>query len=250
MTLRTSLMIAAIASLPSLTAVAGEPASTTSTTSTTSTNERVEVRRVVVAGDAHASVPEHSVAVFSRAVDGGAPSMSVQLLGKDGAEPETFDLAEVQVGETKRFTSDSGREVEITRTADGITLAIDGKTIELPGLGGAPGEGTVAWTSDANASGEDTDVVIAGAPQLSHVFVAQMPASIDVESLESVKKLRPEIHDEVVAALEEILASPDLLALHGLPPMAGAFAAAPGPGGEQRHVVVKTIVVDDAKHVQ
>src|SRR5688572_20803894 len=186
MTHGTLLTMAAIAGLAALPSRAAE--------ATTSTTERVAVRRVAVGAQA---APEHSVAVFSRAVDGGAPSMSVQLLG-EGGEAEVFDLAEIEVGESRRFTSDSGREVEIARTEDGVTLTVDGKSIALPGLAGADGEGA-AW---AAASGPAENVVVmAGEP---HVLVARLPAAIDVESLESVKRLRPGIRDEVVAALKEI----------------------------------------------
>jgi len=242
MSSRTSLSLAALATLAALPLLAGEP---TTTTSTTRSTEHVAMRRIVVSDDSDAAVPEHSVAVFSRAVDGGAPTMSVQLLGKDGAAPESFDVAELAIGETKRFTSDSGREVEIGRTDDGITLAIDGKTIDLPGLSGA-GDSTMAWTTTANTTGEDMNVVVAGAPQ---VFVATMRDSIDFEKLESVKKLRPGIRDEVVAALKEILASPEVLTMHGLPGGAFAMASAPGADAHQQ-VVVKTIVVDGSKKVQ
>jgi hypothetical protein len=43
-----------------------------------------------------------------------------------------FDLQEMQQGESRSIVDESGRPILITRTADGFTFNVDGKTIELP----------------------------------------------------------------------------------------------------------------------
>ena len=58
--------------------------------------------------------------------------MQVIALGEDG-EALDIDLSDLEEGETRQFFTDSGKEVVATRTEDGITLEVDGKTIELLG---------------------------------------------------------------------------------------------------------------------
>ena len=47
-----------------------------------------------------------------------------------------FSLHEMQVGENQSVVDDEGRAVLITRNEDGFSFEVDGKTIEMPGLGG------------------------------------------------------------------------------------------------------------------
>lgn len=59
----------------------------------------------------------------------------------DGEEPQIFewhsddpdsDFSRLEVGESKTLKGDDGREVTVTRTADGLEVNVDGKTIAMP----------------------------------------------------------------------------------------------------------------------
>ncbi|MDJ0698495.1 MAG: hypothetical protein QNJ07_01455 [Woeseiaceae bacterium] len=46
-----------------------------------------------------------------------------------------FNLHDLQEGETQTISDASGKNVLVTRTADGFSLDVDGKTIEVPAIG-------------------------------------------------------------------------------------------------------------------
>lgn len=50
----------------------------------------------------------------------------------DVIELEADDL---EIGESRQFITDSGKEVVITRTEDGVDITIDGEELDLPALG-------------------------------------------------------------------------------------------------------------------
>ena len=62
------------------------------------------------------------------------------------------DLHGMQEGENRSIVDESGRNILITREADGFTLNIDGEIIELPMLFG--GYHAMAWSED----GDEVDV--------------------------------------------------------------------------------------------
>ena len=82
------------------------------------------------------------------------------LAGEDmriviNSEELGFDLRELhgmQEGENRSIVDESGRNILITREADGFTLNIDGEIIELPMLFG--GYHAMAWSED----GDEVDV--------------------------------------------------------------------------------------------
>ncbi|MDH4109328.1 MAG: hypothetical protein OEW35_13510 [Gammaproteobacteria bacterium] len=100
------------------------------------------------------------------AVDDGSGPVTVTLGGENA-----FDPAELQVGESRSIVDDDGRTVLVTRTADGIELSVDGRTIALPHI-----EGVHAGAHDANVDvkvmrlhgpgspGEDAVTIISGKP--------------------------------------------------------------------------------------
>ena len=78
---------------------------------------------IAVAGAAIADDPEvHFEREFKVLVDGDAEAIEV-------------DIDDMEVGETRQHFTDSGKEVLITKTEEGHTLEIDGKTIEIGGHG-------------------------------------------------------------------------------------------------------------------
>ncbi len=62
------------------------------------------------------------------------------------------DLHSMQEGENRSIIDESGRNILVTREADGFTLNIDGEIIELPMLFG--GHHAMAWSED----GDEVDV--------------------------------------------------------------------------------------------
>jgi hypothetical protein len=64
------------------------------------------------------------------------------------------DLHGMQEGENRSIVDESGRNILVTREANGFTLNIDGEIIELPMLFG--GRYSMAWTED----GDETDVSV------------------------------------------------------------------------------------------
>ncbi len=49
---------------------------------------------------------------------------------------EVFSLPELAVGETRTITTQSGKEITLSKSENGLSLVLDGKTIDLPGVGG------------------------------------------------------------------------------------------------------------------
>ncbi len=49
---------------------------------------------------------------------------------------EVFSLPELAVGETRSITTESGKEITLSKSENGLSLVLDGKTIDLPGVGG------------------------------------------------------------------------------------------------------------------
>jgi hypothetical protein len=73
-------------------------------------------------------------------------TMAIKVVGEDSAHGKHFminsndfgfDLAEMQVGESRSIVDESGRNILVTRAEDGFSINIDGETIELPDFDGA-----------------------------------------------------------------------------------------------------------------
>ena len=80
--------------------------------------------------------------VASAAIAGEEHRSEIKIaIESDGDEPQVFewhsddpesDLSKLEVGESKMLTGDDGREVNVTRTEDGLEFTIDGKTVAMP----------------------------------------------------------------------------------------------------------------------
>lgn len=68
-----------------------------------------------------------------------------------------FNLHEMQVGENQSFVDKDGRAVLVTRTEDGFSFDVDGKTIEMPAFNGHHEKNV--WISD-DGSAPEVDVQI------------------------------------------------------------------------------------------
>lgn len=217
-----------------------------------SSEPRTDVRKamkVMVVDDANVAVagaPGRSIVVTARSVDGEKPALKIQVQGDDPAGAEAFELPELAPGETKTFTTSDGRAVEVTRTDEGLRLSVDGKEIVLPQIleatapdgAGLPGfahvETFVTTSGEGDADGAK-DVIVMHAPPA--MVMLREP---DVDHLESLKGLDPEVREKVIAALHEILSQPPGAMTSGfaysVPP-----PDAPAPAGAPHRVEVRRV---------
>jgi len=49
---------------------------------------------------------------------------------------EMFSLPDLQIGETKTITTQSGKNILVSKTEEGVSIELDGKTVELPSFSG------------------------------------------------------------------------------------------------------------------
>ena len=83
---------------------------------------------LALAAAATAGEPQHMN--FAIAIDDGDGPVALNLDSEDMG----FSLHDLQVGETRSIVDDTGRNVMVTRTAEGYTFDVDGKKIDLPML--------------------------------------------------------------------------------------------------------------------
>ena len=222
-------------------AVAGERVAQPRVRQQQEKQQREVTREVVVvkqSSDGTDDAAPHSIVVSTRHIDGEPGQTEVQVLGDDH-QFETFTLDELEKGDSQTFKTRDGRTLDVTRNDAGIVLSLDGKSIDLPQLAGlprvpgVPGEpGAMAFSFKTGGSFEDENVIVAtGGP---HVFVRSLSLSDeDFENLESLKGLDPDVREKVVAALQEILASPKVMAL--------AHGDTDASGETSPHVIVRKV---------
>ena len=80
--------------------------------------------------------------------DGGDGEIRIELDSDDIG----FNLDELQEGESRSIVDKSGQSILVTRTAEGYTFDVDGKTIDMPMLGGDHDK--MVWVDEDG----DTDV--------------------------------------------------------------------------------------------
>jgi len=97
------------------------------------------------------------------AVDDGAEPVAIDIGGASA-----FDPADLQVGETRSVVDENGRTVLFTRTADGMQVSVDGRTIELPGMPGphpGPHDGNMdIRVMRMHGPADDAITIISGKP--------------------------------------------------------------------------------------
>lgn len=67
--------------------------------------------------------------------EGESHEHSLALLLDGESETLTLDVDDLEVGETRQFFTEGGKEVVVTRTEDGYDLTVDGKEINIGGEG-------------------------------------------------------------------------------------------------------------------
>lgn len=58
--------------------------------------------------------------------------VKIKIAGDGDGDTIDLDIDDLEIGETRQFFTDSGKEVLLTREDDGIRLTVDGKEIEMP----------------------------------------------------------------------------------------------------------------------
>lgn len=119
--------------------------------------------------------------------------VKVMVKSDDSTEPtelnwvsDDADLENLAVGESKTLTGESGEEVTVTRTEDGMQFDIDGETIVLPEMDGMGHHGEhMVFVSKEGAHDmevEDIDVRVVG--HGSGMMQAHHPEGVTIISAE------------------------------------------------------------------
>lgn len=189
-----------------------------------------------------------TAAVASDELETGERTSLRLILDRDGA-PDRLnveDLGELEVGETRSFTTENGKSVVVTRDQEGLELDVDGKKIRV--VDGTPGDGDVmTWREHrvavdgepgqthqqvfvhSGAPGEPVKIVRRVGPGGAHGFafgpdgaLPPMPIEHLIERLERNAKfqgLDTATRALVLEALRESAPKPFLVELDGeLPP--------------------------------
>jgi hypothetical protein len=186
------------------------PAPASAAAAGTKTRE-VRVEKVIIRhdGDGGTAAGPH-VIVKSRSATGEADSATVRVIGMDDAAMTTIDASELAVGESRDLELGDDREGTIRRTESGLVLTLDGEEMEIPtggdlkALGGESltvlGGDHVKVISMSKLDGTDGHALVHALPPMLAMSGAEL------EDLESLKDLSPEVREATLAALKEILA--------------------------------------------
>jgi hypothetical protein len=116
-------------------------------------------------------------AAVLHAGDGAERSTLKMKLDRDGEADriEIVDLDELEVGDSRDYTTDSGKSVTVTRDEEGFALVLDdGKTIRVGDPGALHGEGHLPMKLrriEIDGDGEPQQIVISGEPREQRLFV-------------------------------------------------------------------------------
>jgi hypothetical protein len=207
----------------------------------TTRSEDVRIHKVIVreSGDT-APVPGQSIFLKHRVVTGEEPTTDLTVIDATGAS-EAFEVGDLAVGETRSVRTASGKSIDVTRTEGGMTLVVDGKTIALPDVTAMPEPGAeglpsgrhevrvmkVLASTGTAAEGAEGMEWHAAAPNAVFVGDAMDMASVDFDSLESLKDADPAVRAKVIEALHEILSRPRVLTVDVVGPDAPGTPDAP-----------------------
>jgi hypothetical protein len=131
--------------------------------------------------------------------------MEIKIIMSDDSSGETstmhwssedmgFDMQDLAVGETRTIESGSGKTVTVTRAEDGFSFDIDGKTIDLPDMGG---HGThMAFIGDGNMH-ENMNIDVEVINDM-HIMQAHHPEGVTIIS---GKPLDDSVRDSIRSVL-------------------------------------------------
>ena len=140
------------------------------------------------------------------------------------SEDMGFDLHDMQIGENQSIVDKEGRAVLITRTEDGYTFEVDGKTIEMPAFDEL--DGANVWISD---DGHKANI---------DVRVMHDGMSVDAMHMEGVMIFSGK---EIDAATQQVIRS----ALEATGHNDVNFAGGDEGGPHQVHVIKKVVEITE-----
>ena len=169
--------------------------------------------------------------------------MKIELIGGDGhdeirieldSDDMDFSLHEMQVGENQSIVDKDGRTILITRGEDGFTFDVDGKTIEMPGIGlHGDHESANVWVTKGDfASNVDVDV------RVLHDGMSAVHDFAMADSMEGVMIIsEKEIDDATQQVIRIALETAGHESVH--------FAGGHGDGPHKIHVIKKVVEVTE-----
>ncbi|MCZ6649208.1 MAG: hypothetical protein O7D35_00920 [Acidobacteria bacterium] len=129
-------------------------------------------------------------------------NVKIKVMADDGGEMTELDLSDLEVGETRWITSDSGKDIGITREADGYRLDIDGEEtfIATPGdgahnrvmvraIGHGDGEGLHEAMQNVWVTG-DQQVIHLDGESLDTVFISGLGDLDEYQKADIIDALR------------------------------------------------------------
>jgi hypothetical protein len=144
---------------------------------------------LMIAGSAIAQDEiERNIEVKVIVDDDGSGDMSAIHWASKGMD---FDMQDMAVGETRNIDSESGKAISVTRTEDGFSFDIDGKTIDMPGMGGY---GTRMAFLDTDGPGENIEIDVMGGlhkmrPHMADGVTIVSSTPLDDSVRESIKSV-------------------------------------------------------------
>lgn len=127
-----------------------------------------------------------------------------------------FDLQDLQVGESRSVVDDAGRNVLITRSADGYDFDVDGKSISMPAFDGHAGFVQVGdFTTgnfDVEVMGDDVHFLDSATSSIASGITIIAPTPLDDATQASIRSvLQSAGHPETVTFVDSSAAS----SIHG-----------------------------------
>jgi len=193
-----------------------------------SRHEVVKVHEIVVRKDAAPSgqATPRTIVLESRATNGEKLATEVRVISGSPDDVLTFQLDDLGEGQTRTFQTPAGKDIEVKRDGDRLLVTVDGETTEAPappmgsGVFGivAAGDRQMLWTEGADGAEPEAKhramkVFVHRDAGDAHPMVLALHRKVNFNELEALAGLDPEVRAKVVAALEEILASPEVLSL-------------------------------------
>lgn len=161
---------------------------------------------IMVCGAAFADEVEKKVELkVVVAGDGAGDASEIHWVSRDA------DLDDLEVGETRTLTGESGQEVTVTRTEDGMQFKVAGETIVVPDVGahgthmafiGADGEHEEVDVEVIGMDGEEVDVRVIGGG--AHMMRAHHPDGVTIISAEPLdESVKESIRSVLISAGHE-----------------------------------------------
>lgn len=139
-------------------------------------------------------------AFLAAAWDGGESTLRdarVMLSAFDS--DEAIDIGDMEIGETRYLTTDSGKEVIVTREEDGFLLEVDGKEFRFDSING---NDVRLILGPQGEPGEDVDVMTWSGS--NHIFLGRPEHLDDTVHISGLGDLDEYQREEIIDALRSV----------------------------------------------